>query len=206
MNTAQAENVNANALFSYEELKEYHGYTKDIKILESKKEALNAKFKERMGRKLIADYKAKFKPYEELILEYIALDTSECCTVEEKERKAKLEKELSAVGFSLDIWDMLVSDNFKGILKFGPIEQDNSDMVAKFGPQDRSTIDKDKAVEFLKRKGLTTCIKTVEVPDEDALDAAIFEGKVSPREFKNACIKENIIVTLTVSQKKAEKE
>lgn len=82
------------------------------------------------------------------------------------------------------------------------VEVDN--LVVKRGVQERTSMDKDKAVEILKSMGMSQAIKTVEVPDEEALDNLIFSGDIQPADLAPAItVKE--VVTLSVKPKKVKR-
>jgi hypothetical protein len=193
-----------NTVLPYEKMAEYNKLTADIKTLEAKKDKLNKELKKEMGLYRIGQLKLKFQPYEDLIIEYLDLLSDK--DPESQDRLIELERELSAVGFDIDIWDMIQKNDHAGILKTAPAEYENNKLLARFSVQDRSKLDPDKTVEYLKGKGLQNCIIMKEVPDEQAIEKAIFDGKITPRDFKVNCINEQIVVALTVGVVKDKEE
>lgn len=67
----------------------------------------------------------------------------------------------------------------------------------------KDTIDEDMLLEILKDNKLTNCIKIVEVVDMDALENAIYNGKVPMNVMKkmDSCKKSSTVVSLRVSKK-----
>lgn len=191
-------------VLSPDKMAEYSRLTTEIKTLEAKKDKLNKELKKEMGLYRISLLKEKFKPYEAMIIEYLDLLQEE--NPEMDGRLAELEEELSAIGFDPDIWEMIQKNDHASILKTAPTEYENNKLMAKFSVQDRSKIDPDKTVQYLKGKGLKDCIMMKEVPDEQAIEKAIFDGKITPRDFKVNCINEQIVVALTVGAVKDKEE
>ena len=77
-------------------------------------------------------------------------------------------------------------------------------IVATYYVQERKTVNEEGLVEFLKEKGYTKAIKTVEVLDEDALEKMMYDGAIDKKDVaemaKFTVVKD--VPTLTVKLKK----
>ena len=67
----------------------------------------------------------------------------------------------------------------------------------KLSSQDRSKVDEDKLVLFLKGKGLTDCIVVKETPNQEKVEELIFNKVLDAKEIES-CIIPNIVWALTV--------
>lgn len=73
----------------------------------------------------------------------------------------------------------------------------SNDLVVKIVPQDRSKLDEESVIPYLKGRGLTSVILTKEVVDQDALQLEIYNGNLAAADLA-PFINVNIIETLRV--------
>lgn len=68
--------------------------------------------------------------------------------------------------------------------------------------QNRKSMDEKMVLESLKERGLTSCIKTVEAVNEEAVLAAIEAGEYPAEELQKALtVKEVVVLKMTVPKK-----
>lgn len=115
--------------------------------------------------------------FKELVLKFARLDA-------EQKRLKKQSDPLK------DDIKKYMSENDLDTFKEGPVS-------ARYEVQERRTMNESKLVERLKALGFTDAIRTVEVPDENAIEDLIYEGKLSPAELDD-CVNIKHITRLTV--------
>lgn len=64
------------------------------------------------------------------------------------------------------------------------------------------SFDEDKLLAFCKQTGISSLVKTKEYVDMDALESAMYNHEVNPRDVKEYQIKKPDVVTLKYTQKK----
>ena len=100
---------------------------------------------------------------------------------------------------------------YKDLLKKAMAEAGEKDYTDEAGyrferiVQERKSIDELKLLEELHSRGLTSCIKTVEVVDEDATVKAVEAGEL-PQEVLTECLEVKEIVVLKMTQPKGSKK
>ena len=118
-----------------------------------------------------------------LIREYYKWDQAE---KEAKKQKQPLNKQIKEIMKEEEIRDILIGE-----------------IKATYIEKQVQTADAEKLLQRLKDLGATDCIKTVEVVNEEALEDAIYNGKISPAMLED-CFSVKVVPTLTV--KKASKK
>src|SRR5690625_1442026 len=84
-----------------------------------------------------------------------------------------------------------MSENDMDTFKDGPVS-------ASFRIQERKTMSEARLLSKLKSLGLESAIKTVEVPDQQAIEDLIYEGALDPSELDD-CIDRKYVEVLRVS-------
>lgn len=84
-----------------------------------------------------------------------------------------------------------MSENDMDTFKDGPV-------TASFKIQERKTMSEARLLSKLKSLGLESAIKTVEVPDQQAIEDLIYEGALDPSELDD-CIDRKYVEVLRVS-------
>jgi hypothetical protein len=166
-----------------EDLAKYAELSKQKADVESEQKILNAKIKKALG---------------EIKLTEIGIELAKNAIEKDPAKKLTPEKQRL---YS----ELIQSHDYERALKLGGFRYEEAGYIANNIPQDRSSIDQEKAVSYLKELGLTGCVKTVEIVDEEALESAMFKGLIVPETFKERCINENIILTLKVTKVKEKK-
>ncbi len=90
-----------------------------------------------------------------------------------------------------------LNERFKLILGENNTTYENGDLYAKIVVQDRSSLDEEKAAEFLKQKGLENCITYKPEIKKEELQKALYNGSIAPKDLEAFIIPKKI-VTLTV--------
>ena len=72
--------------------------------------------------------------------------------------------------------------------------------------QNRKSMDEKMVLESLKERGLTSCIKTVEAVNEEAVLAAVEAGEYPAEELQKALTVKEVIVLKMTAPKKEKKE
>ena len=195
------EEVKDEGIISYSELKEYNDLNVKLKKLEAEKEVMNKKFKKSVGLSVIQTLKDLMIQHEEAVSEYDELLWEQETTgidQEEQDRLSHLTTHLQAFGLNDRTMSIARNDDYMAALTIKSIKVPLGDLRADFCPQDKSKMNDTKAVAFLKSKNMKHLIRLMEVPDQQGLEAAIYEGTLTAKEVSEACIEEKIIVTLTI--------
>ena len=195
------EEVKDEGIISYSELKEYNDLNVKLKKLEAEKEVMNKKFKKSVGLSVIQTLKDLMTQHEEAVSEYDELLWEQETTgidQEEQDRLSHLTTHLQAFGLNDRTMSIARNDDYMAALTIKSIKVPLGDLRADFCPQDKSKMNDTKAVAFLKSKNMKHLIRLMEVPDQQGLEAAIYEGTLTAKEVSEACIEEKIIVTLTI--------
>ncbi len=202
---AKKECTEVKPIISYDDIKAYDDLSKQIKTLESKKAVMNKKFKKAVGLSIIADIQATIKKHQDEVDEFFLLYEENLfgrLDEEELSRLGELETKLYGVNLTTERLLVARSGDPEAALKLGAVKIPVNDLRCDFCPQDRSKINEARTLEFLKSRGLSSLIITKEVPNMELVERYIDEGKIIPSEFRDECIDQNIVVTLTVRANK----
>lgn len=102
-------------------------------------------------------------------------------------------------------------EKYKALLKDAMAEAGEKDFTDEAGyrferiVQERKSMDEPKLLEALHERNLTSCIKMVEVVDEDATLQAVEAGEL-PAEVLAECLKVNEVVMLKMTSPKRGKK
>ena len=102
-------------------------------------------------------------------------------------------------------------EKYKVLLKDAMFEAGEKDYTDKDGyrferiVQERKSIEEEKLLGELHERGLKSCIKTVEVVDEDATLKAVESGEL-PQEVLSECLKVTEVVMLKMTAPKKSKK
>lgn len=197
---------NDETIILYSELEKYNQLNAEIKELESRKTVLNKRFKKAAGVSVLKNIWEKIDDHKDHVDEFILLYEEHVAgRLDEEEylRLKFLEKDLIKYGLDYRIIKIAYSQDHESALKYsGGLKLPINSLLADFCAQDKSTIDEEKAIKYLKNNGFSEFIKMKEIPDNEAIENALERGIISPAEFKEACVKENIVLTLTVRRNK----
>jgi len=192
-------------IISKEELDRYKELSNSIKASTNDKDLLNKRIKAKLGDFVISNLQAAIEPHSELVDRYldamaqVSVSKLSGQEVEEAEEHLKaVYAELQLVGVSREMIQDYVSGDRMSALSHNKVALELSGYKVATIIQDRSSINQDKAAAFLKRLGQKKLLTTKIVVDEAALELAILNGEVDPSAFKQACIDEKLIVSLTV--------
>lgn len=91
--------------------------------------------------------------------------------------------------------------------KYGLDTFDSEDYTAKYYSQNKESFDAELAVKILKQNGITNCIKTVEVLDDEMLESMLYNNEIPEIVVTElgACTSTNTTWALKVSKRKKEK-
>lgn len=81
---------------------------------------------------------------------------------------------------------------------------DSDDYTAKYYSQNKESFDSELAVKILKQHGITNCIKTVEVLDDELLESMLYNKELPEIVVKelSVCTNTNTTWALKVSKRK----
>ena len=103
-------------------------------------------------------------------------------------------------------------EKYKKLLKDAMKEAGEKDYTDEDGylferiVQNRKSMDEKMVLESLKERGLTSCIKTVEAVNEEAVLAAVEAGEYPAEELQKALtVKEVVVLKMTVPGKQKKK-
>lgn len=81
------------------------------------------------------------------------------------------------------------------------IETEKGNFELNKSIQERTKLDEEQAVKILKELGHEGAVKTVEVPDQEALEDLIFQGLISPEQLASA-VQVNKVEVLKIKKEK----
>lgn len=211
----QSAEVNAEAAKELELLKEYHEVSSTIKKAEDRKREINKELKTTYGRRIVAQIKAK-TPEERTADELRILNSGN--PEEEALKLNKLKYTFGNMTVSCTPQDKSKINEHRALsyihYLIGELDADMDRFIVEHEPSidDARDIPEDLREEYLayaeyrdmetKRSSLESCIIMVEKLAEDNVSICIDHGYIIPIEFKENCIDEVLIPTLTVRQQK----
>lgn len=195
-----------------EDLKRYAELKAKAKEIDNEVKLLNVRIKDALGKFLLETNQAALSEHQPLVDEYECLCSDLAWMQEtglEDEKKPAIEARLQALTSELatyGITTQMIYDAQDGdtarLLKKTPVNITLDGYKVSTSIQDRSTLDQDRAVAYLKSQGLTDLITTKEVVDETALEVAIYNQQVDAAALKKMAVTENFVVALTVKAPK----
>lgn len=213
---AATDAVNAEAAKELELLKEYHEVNTIIKEKEDRKKELNKELKLTYGRRIVAQIRAKAaeertadevrilnsgNPEEEALklnkLKYTFGNMTVSCTPQDKS-KINEDRALSYIHYLIDELD---ADMDRYIVANEPSVEGDAANITDELREEYLAYAEYREMET-KRDTLAGCIVMVEKLAEDNVSVCIDHGYIIPVEFKEHCIDEILIPTLTVRQQK----
>jgi len=199
-----AETLSSTPIIPKETLSRFYGLKAQIKDLENEANILNKEIKRILAEFLYSNLEDAIEPHQEDI-DRINQLRNQLGETEDPTELAEIENEINGLLDKLNeegiteemINDYLSRDPYK-VLAHTKFSMVIEGFKVSTSIQDRSKIDEDRAVAYLKSIGREDLIALKEVVNESALERAVYNREIDARKFKEACINENLVVSLSV--------
>lgn len=200
-----AKDLSDQELIPKEDLEKYKGLVDSIKNATNDKDLLNKRIKAKLGDFVLSNLQALISPHSDLVDSYldavagVSIAKLSGSGLEEADNHLKaVYAELQLVGISKEVIDDYVSGDRTRALSHNKLSLNMHGFKVATINQDRSVVNQDKAIAFVKRLGLNNLLVTKTVIDEAALEVAIINGEVDAEDFKQSCIDEKLVINLTI--------
>lgn len=184
---------------------EYATISKEMATLKTKKDLLNKKIKAAIGVQLLSRIREEYAQYEPQITRYVELSTNLNLGLYEDPELPAVKREMNSIlGYlgQAGMTEALILEFVNGtpdtILSRIKFQDEIASYKVSTAIQDKSTINQEKAVEYLKAKGFDDLLTTKVIVNEPALEMAVYNGKFDTASFKAYAIDENLVVALYV--------
>lgn len=186
-------------------VQEYARISKEMATLKTQKDLLNKKIKAAVGTQLLSQTREEYAQYAPQITRYVELVTNVSIGAYDEVELVGVKKELGSIlaflaqaGMTEELILEFVNGTPESILSRVKFQDEIGGYKVSTAIQDKSTINQEKAVEYLKAKGHEELLTTKTVVNEPALEMAIYNGQFDTASFKQYAIDENLVVALYV--------
>lgn len=212
MNTNLAEKLNPTPetpepIVAKEDLEEYVKLSEAYKAAESSKKVLNAKIKDRLGAFILESVDAAVESERALVEQYLEVTASmsdldpDSPEYKELETKAKaLHYDLGIAGITDETLEFFSRRDPQYLLQHRSLNIEVEGYSIRTSIQDRSQMNQDKAVAYLRSIGREDLITTQTVVNESALEVALYNGQIDAKALKAVAIDESLTVALYVKK------
>lgn len=188
-------------------LKEYVELSETSKNAEAGKKVLNAQIKDKLGAFLLSSVDAAIESEQATVegflaaqaaLEDLLPDTPE---YKQKEMEMKaLHDDLTRAGISDETLDFFSRRDLQYLLKHKAVDLEVEGYSIRTSIQDRSKMNQDKAITYLRSIGREDLITTQEVVNDAALEVALYNRELDAKALQSIAVEENLIVALYVKK------
>lgn len=212
MNTNLAEKLNPTPetpepIVAKEDLEEYVKLSEAYKAAESSKKVLNAKIKDRLGAFILESVDAAVESEKALVEQYLEVTASmsdldpDSPEYKELDTKAKaLHYDLGIAGITDETLEFFSRRDPQYLLQHRAVNIEVEGYSIRTSIQDRSQMNQDKAVAYLRSIGREDLITTQTVVNESALEVALYNGQIDAKALKAIAIDESLTVALYVKK------
>lgn len=199
-----------------EDLARYAEVKSQISALSSESKVLNARFKDKLGQFLVQTNDAAIEAHRELVERFVSLEGELATIAETGEHEDTLpqvemaykacKQDLLEAGVTQEMINNWLKHDPVDMLKHTKVNLDIGGYLVSTSVQDKSKLNQEKAVAYLKAIGRSDLVKTIEVVDEPALEVALYNGEIPAANLKGVALEENLIVAMTVKPPKGAKK